>query len=441
MIQSDLTNGPVGPHLRKMTIPMIWGILSIMSMNIVDTWYVAQLGTEPLAAMGFTIPVVSILLSLAFGIGIGSSSLISRAIGAGDTTRVRIYATQSLFIGLSVALSFAIIGYHNIDTIFIALGAPDTLLPLIHEFMDIWFLGSFIVVIPMVGNSALRAAGNTFIPSMIMIVVAIVNIILDPILIFGYFGLPALGLQGAAIATVISYSFALIIGLYLLAIKLRFLSLKDCRGRIIESWKAILHLAIPAIGTNLIAPLSVAFSTWLVAGYSASAVAGFGVASRIESLCLVVIMAISSIMGPFVGQNWGAKRKERVAEALRLSQSFSLLFCIGITIILMMFSHELSMFFTDDAAVVSSSAHYLELVPWSYFFLAVIMITSSTYNGMGKPTPSLLMSFMRLIGLFVPLAFVGQYFYDLDGIYIAAALSNFIVGLGAIIGTRSLMRA
>lgn len=409
-------------------------------MNLVDTWYVAQLGTAPLAAMGFTIPVVSILLSLAFGIGIGSSSLISRAIGAGNTKTVRLYATQSLVIGFVIAASFAVIGYHNIEPIFLLLGAPETLLPLIHDFMDIWFLGSFIVVIPMVGNSALRAAGNTFIPGFIMIVVALVNIVLDPILIFGYFGIPPMGLKGAALATVISYSFALVIGMYLLTIKLKFLSFTDCKGRVLEAWKAILHLAIPAIGTNLIAPLSVAFATWLVASYGAGAVAGFGVATRIESLCLVMIMAMSSIMGPFVGQNWGAKQRQRVADALVMTQRFSLAFCLSTTVILIFFSHDISMLFTDDTAVADASTLYLLYVPWSYFFLAVIMITSSAYNGIGKPGPSLLMSFMRLIGLLVPLSLLGQYYYELEGIYAAAAISNFVVGIGAIIGSRPLAR-
>lgn len=438
MIQADLTQGPVSEHLRRMTIPMIWGILSIMSMNLVDTWYVAQLGTEPLAAMSFTIPIVSILLSLAFGIGIGSSSLISRAIGAGESKTVRLYATQSLFIGLLIAASFAAIGYNTIDPTFKALGAPDELMPLIHEFMDIWFLGSFIVVIPMVGNSALRAAGNTVIPGVIMMIVAVVNIILDPILIFGYFGLPAMGLAGAALATVISYSFALVIGIYLLTFKLNFLSLSDCKGRIIEAWWHILRLAIPAIGTNLIAPLSVAFTTWMISSQGASAVAGFGVASRIESLCLVVIMAMSSIMGPFVGQNWGAGKRDRVARGLSLTRNFSFAFCTCITVLLLLFSDEIAGFFTKDPSVVKAGSLYLIAVPWSYFFLSLIMLASSTYNGIGQPIPSLLMSFMRLIGLFVPLAFVASYYYDLVGIYLAAAVSNLVVGIGALYGSRHL---
>ena len=216
MLKKDLTDGDVGNHLYDMTVPMIWGILSIMSMNIVDTFYVGQLGTEPLAAMSFTIPIVSILLSLAFGVGIGASSVIARALGAQQHDMVQSYATHSIIIALFIAVAFALLGYHYMDPIFRALGAPAHLFPLIHDFMDIWFLGSFVVVVPMVGNSALRASGNTRVPGLIMMSVAVVNIILDPLLIFGLFGLPRMELAGAALATVISYSIALVIWLYFL---------------------------------------------------------------------------------------------------------------------------------------------------------------------------------------------------------------------------------
>jgi len=418
-----------------------------MSMNIVDTFYVGQLGTAPLAAMGFTIPITAILLSLAFGVGIGASSVIARAIGAQEIEQVRSYASHSIVIALCIAATFAYFGYRYMDTIFTWLGAPPSLFPLIHDFMDIWFLGSFVVVVPMVGNSALRAAGNTKIPSLIMIAVAIVNIVLDPILIFGLLGMPRMELAGAALATVISYSIALIIGLYFLSYKLKFVSFSALGRQVTQSWKAILRIAIPATGTNLIAPLSVALTTWLVASHGPEAVAGFGVATRIESICIVVIMALSSIMGPFVGQNWGAERRDRVALALNHSYRFILFWCLGISLLLWVSGQWLVGWFADDAQVLASATLYLWLVPISYLFLGVIMTTSSAANGTGDPKPSLVMSFLRLIGLYLPLAFVLNSAFDLTGLYLATALANIIVGLGALrwsrkhLGTGSLHHA
>lgn len=412
-----------------------------MSMNIVDTYYVGQLGTKELTAMSFTIPVISILLSLAFGIGIGTSSVIARAIGAKEHTLVQAYCTQAILIALIVASSFAIIGYHFMDAIFTLLGAPEELFGLIHEFMDIWFLASFVVVIPMVGNAAIRAAGNTKLPSMVMISVAIVNMVLDPILIFGLLGFPKLGLAGAAIATICSYAIALVIGLYILTKQFNFLSLKSCYGRIIQSWKAILRIAVPAVGTNLIAPLSVAITTWLVASYNPESVAGFGVASRIESIFLVVIMGLSSIMGPFVGQNWGAEKHDRVFQALRLSFRFVTLWGLGISITLWLFARPIAGLFSNDEAVIESATLYLHIVPISYLFLGVIMLSSSAANGIGKPSPSLIMSLLRLIVLFIPLALILDKFFDLSGIYIATSLANILVGIGAFYWIRTLSKA
>lgn len=415
-----------------MTVPMIWGILSIMSMNIVDTFYVGQLGADPLAAMGFTIPIVSILLSLAFGVGIGSSSVIARAIGSQQMDKVRSYASHSLLIGLFIAVSFAWFGYQNMDTIFTWLGAPPRLFPLLHDFMDIWFLGSFVVVIPIVGNSAIRAAGNTRIPGIVMICVAVVNIILDPILIFGLFGMPRMELAGAALSTVIAYAIALIVGLYFLVVKLHFINIKAFFSNTIESWIAILRISIPATGTNLIAPFSVAITTWLVAGHGAEAVAGFGVASRIESICIVVIMALSSIMGPFVGQNWGAKQYDRVRQALSKSYRFIAIWSLSATLLLWLASSTLASWFNDHPDIIRSTTLYLWLVPISFVFLGIIMTTSSAANGTGDPKPSLVMSFMRLLGVYLPLAWFLNEFYGLIGLYLATSIANVIVGLAAL---------
>ena len=438
MIKHNLTQGDVGKHLYTMTGPMIWGILSIMSMNIVDTFYVGQLGTDPLAAMSFTIPVISILLSLAFGIGIGTSSVIARAIGAQEHDLVRSYTTQSLFIALTIAVAFAISGYQSMDLIFELLGAPKHLMPLIHQFMDIWFLGSFVVVIPMVGNSAIRAAGNTKLPSFVMMSVALVNIVLDPILIFGLIGFPRMELAGAALATVISYSIAFFLGIYFLAFKFRFLSWSSCHSKVFKHWHAILRIAIPAMGTNLIAPISIAITTWLVARYSPESVAGFGVASRVESLFLVVIMGISSIMGPFVGQNWGAGQYTRVGIAVKLSFRFTSIWGIGSAILLWFLAAPIAGLFSADQRVIDSASIYLQIMPVTYLFLAVIMISSSTANGIGNPLPSLIMSFLRLIALYIPLALAFAYFFNLLGIYLAGAIANIIVGIGAYIWIKRL---
>ncbi|MBK8454882.1 MAG: MATE family efflux transporter [Thiofilum sp.] len=432
-VNIDLTQGDEKAHLIRMTLPMIGGLIAIMSMNLADTFFVGQLGTDQLAAMGFTFPVVMVMNSLAFGVGTGASSVIARAIGRQDTEWVKSYSTQAIIIALAIALVFAIVGLSTTDALFHWLGAPEPLLPLIHDYMDVWYWGSFLIVVPMVGNAGIRATGNTRLPSTIMIVVAVINLILDPIFIFGWFGMPRLELQGAALTTVVSYSIACLVSLYILKVKLKVLTWDTEWSRLVKSWRDILAVGIPAAGTNLIAPLSSAVTTWLVAQQGTHAVAGYSVGSRIEAFSLIVIMALSSIIAPFAGQNWGARKIERLQRALGLSFRFSLVWGGVLTIVLWLGAEPLAKLFTADPLAIESATRFLHLVPITFGAVGIMMMVSSTSNGVGRPIVGLILSLARLVVVYLPLAWIlaQELKWGLEGIYLAIAFSNAVVGLGA----------
>lgn len=431
MVSNDLTQGSVSSQLVRLAVPMVWGIFAIMFMSLADTYFVGQLGTDELAAMGFTFPVVMVMSSLAFGIGIGASSVIARAIGAGEQERVQCYSTQSIIMALVVAILLAVLGLLTIEPVFRLLGAPEELLPLIRDYMDIWYLGSFMVVVPMVGNAGIRASGNTRLPSYIMMTVALANVVFNPILIFGLFGLPRLELQGAALATLGAYFIALLVSLYILKFKLNFLTLHACRSRVIESWKAILRIAIPAAGTNLVGPISAATTTWMIAQFGSSAVAGYSVASRIEMFCMLVLMATASALAPFAGQNWGAGRADRLKEALGLGFRFALFWGAAMAVLMWLFSDYLIHLFTQDEAAVAAANQYLRIVPLSFGLLGIIAMVSSVANGVGEPIPALVMTVTRLVIIYIPLALLLSNFMGLSGVFIATAAANFLVGFGA----------
>nr|CAA6824533.1 MAG: Multi antimicrobial extrusion protein (Na(+)/drug antiporter), MATE family of MDR efflux pumps [uncultured Thiotrichaceae bacterium] len=436
-VKHDLTQGDEKAHLIRLTLPMIWGIMAIIVVNVVDTVFVGQLGTKPLAAMSFTFPVVMVISSLAFGIGTGASSLVARAIGSKDHSMVRSYATQSIIIAFLIAVIFAVAGWLTIDPLFQLLGAEPVLLPYLQDYMGIWYLGCFLIVVPMVGNSAIRASGDTRLPSYVMMTVALVNLVLDPILIFGLFGFPRLELVGAALATIIAYSVAFVVSLYILKKKLNFLTLGACSRQVSSVWKAILRLAVPAAGTNLIAPLSAAVTTWLVADYGSEAVAGFGVASRIESFGLIILFALSSVMAPFVGQNFGAKRYDRMKRGVTLSFNFSWVWGVVLALLFWLLANSFSGLFTDDPLALAAANQYLYIVPISYGLLGIVYIASNVANGVGEPVPALIMSFLRLVVLYLPLAWGLSAWLGLTGLYIATSLANILVGLGAFYWSRS----
>ncbi|MGB6165951.1 MAG: MATE family efflux transporter, partial [Geitlerinemataceae cyanobacterium] len=427
----------VAAQLLKLTLPMVWGVFAVIAFNLVDTYFVGQLGTAQLAAMSFTFPVVMTLGSLAMGLGIGASSVIARAIGEGDMSRVQRFTTNSLTLALTVVILFASLGLATIDPLFQALGAEPEVLPFIRQYMQIWYFGIVFLVVPMVGNSAIRAAGNTLTPSIIMTVAAATNIVLDPLLITGAWGFPRLELQGAAIATVISRAITLVAALLVLRFKENMLStrLPDVEETL-QCWKDILTVGLPAAAASTISPISIGVITSFLAGHGAVAVAGFGIASRMESFALIAVMALSASLGPFVGQNWGAHQFGRVRLALR--QSF--LFCMGwgllMALVLALGGRSLSALFNPDPGVIAISTQYLWLVPISYGAAGVIQVASSAFNAMGKPIPSIVMTIFRMFVLYLPLAYIGSRVAGPTGIFAAALVSNLLVGLGAYWWTR-----
>ncbi|MGK7912726.1 MAG: MATE family efflux transporter [Synechococcus sp.] len=429
-----LTQGPVGGQLLKLTLPMVWGVFAVIAFSLVDTYFVAQVGTNELAAMSFTFPVVMVLSSLAMGLGTGASSVIARAIGRGERSRVQRLTTDSLVLSLLIVGIVAILGLATIDPLFSALGAGPEVLPLVRDYMGIWYLGMIFLVVPLVGNSAIRASGNTIVPSLIMTAAAAVNIVLDSLFIFGWGDVPALGIKGAALATVISRATTLVASLAFLHYRegLLLFALPKLK-EVWRCWGSILSVGLPAASTNLIAPISLGLLTSLMARYGPEAVAGFGIASRVEAFALIVPIALSASIGPFVGQNWGAKLFARVDRAMRLSFSFCLAWGVLVAIVVGANAPGIASWFDSEPAVVAGAASYLTTVPLSYGALGIVLIFSSTFNALGKPLPSLAMTLSRMLFLYVPLAYLGSWLFGVQGIFGAACLSNVAVGLGAFV--------
>lgn len=431
-MKSKLTEGQVSIQLLKLSLPMVWGVLSILAFSLADTYFVAKLGTKELAAISFTFPVVSVLSSIAMGLGTGVSSVVARVIGQGDRLQVKRLTTDSLLLSLVVVGILSTLGLNTIEPLFSGLGAEPELLPLIWDYMSIWYFGIFFLVIPLVGNSAIRASGNTLVPSLIMTLAAGINIVLDPLFIFGWGMIPALGLRGAAIASLISRIGTLVASLAFLHFQERLLIFRlPSWQTLIKSWRSLLSVGLPATVTSLISPLSVTFATSLIAQYGTEAVAGFGLASRLEFLALIIPLAISASIGPFVGQNWGAQLYSRVKRSLQLSFLFCLSWGVLAALLLGAIAPGLAALFDSDPGVVNSASVYLTLVPISYGALGIVLTASSALNALGKPMLALAMSLFRLLLIYLPLAYLGGKLFGIYGIFGATCLSNGIVGLWA----------
>ncbi len=429
--KNHLTQGPVVKKLVSLTIPMVFGMLSMVVFNLVDTFFVSRLGTEELAAMGFTFPVVMFILSIALGFGVATASVVSRAIGGGDYHRVRRLTTDSLGISLFVVVIFSLLGLFSMDWLFGLLGAKGRILVLVKQYMYIWYLGAAFVVIPMVGNNAIRACGDTLFPSLIMIISTLINIILDPLMIFGLGGFPRWELKGAAIATVIARGAAMIFSLLILHFKEKILdfALPPIK-ELIDSVKQIFYIGIPSAASRLLMPVTMAVVMRLVAGFGPCAVAAFGVAIKIEMFIFLVIMALATALIPFVGQNWGAKNFSRVKLAVKKANAFSLWWGLGSFAAFLALAVPLGRLFAKEIEVARYITWYLWIIPISYGLRSCTFLIASVFNAINKPLAAIGLNLVRMLIFYIPLAVIGSRLGGLLGLFAGLSLAN--LGAGAL---------
>ena len=425
-----LIEGPVQKTLIRLTIPMVLGTLGMVIFNLSDTFFVGQLGTNQLAALSFTFPVVLVVSSLAMGLGIGASAVISRAIGEGNHYKVKRLTTDSLTLSLIFVGFFALFGLFTINPLFRLLGASGEVLAYISQYMTIWYLGVVFVVIPMVGNNAIRASGDTKTPGLIMVFASFVNIVLDPILIFGIGPFPRLEIAGAAIATVIARASTLILSFWFLAFKEKMITFNIPEFRtVVESWKQVLYIGLPTAATKIMIPLGAGVILSIVATYGSEAVAGFGVATRIEFFALAVVMALSSVLGPFIGQNWGAGKFGRIKSGIKFSYKFSLIWGLVIFIIFAIFGGTIGSLFSNNPNVISVTRLYLLIIPIGYGLYGILVMATSTLSVLKKPIHAAILTLTQTFLLYVPMAYIGSYFFGLWGVFVALPMSYFIAGI------------
>jgi len=419
----DLLEDPVASTLKRMTIPMIYGMVLLMSFNLVDTFFVSLLGTQSLAAISFTFPVTFTVLSLTIGLGIGTSAVIAKFIGSKNHDSAKDAATAALYLAAIIVACLSFVGYLVTDELFTLLGAQASLLPLIHQYMDIWYIGSVCLIGPMIGNAILRASGDTKTPSIVMGSAGLVNAVLDPIFIFGLGPIPAMGIKGAAIATLVSWVFGLLFVLHILINKRNLIH----TGLLpVKTWiracRNILKIGLPAAGANMLTPIAAAIMTAIIASYGESAVAAFGVGSRIESIACLVVLALSMTLPPFISQNFGAGQLHRVEQAYKTAIKFVLFWQVLIYVVLIFSASLISSVFATEQAVAELIELFIWILPLGYGLQGIIILTNSSFNALHKPMIALALSIVRLFVCYIPLAYLGSYLYGLTGLFVGALL-------------------
>ncbi|MDD5704481.1 MAG: MATE family efflux transporter [Kiritimatiellae bacterium] len=408
---------------------MLAGTFAMTAYNLTDTWFVSRLGTLPLAAMGFTFPVVMLLTFVSRGIGTGVTALVSHAIGRHAHDEAARVVTHGIVLIMAVSLVMSVAGYLSIDFLFARSGADALTRPLVGEYMRTWYIGAVFMSLPVLGNGILISTGDSRGASLFMILGTILNAILDPIMIFGYFGVPAMGIRGAALATVIAQGVSTAWLILLLRRKHRLLVFRrEGVGAYVVTAGRILRLGIPSVLSMILMPVSASVIMRLLSHFGSAAVAAAGAAGRIEMFAFVVPMALGISLTPFVSQNYGAGRMARIREAFGIGTRFALVYGAGIACLFFLGARWLAGLFSADPEVVASLVAYIRIISFGYGMMEVHRYCGFVLTGLHRPIQSALLNAIRIIVLLIPLSCVGAYLYGVRGVFLGRLVTDITVG-------------
>lgn len=433
MARKDLTNGPVWRALAAVSAPMSLGILAVLSVGIADAYFLGQLGGEPLAAVGYIYPVTTALSSLAIGLSAGANSAVSQAIGRGDGSKsISRLSLHAVALGLVLALAVAGLFVLAASPLFTLMGASEAVRTEIAAYTPIWALSFPFLVLLMVINALFRAHGDAITASLAMITAAAVNIALNPILIFGWGPIEGFGTAGAATATLIGRVFAAF-GVVVFAIYAGYL--RKCGSLLAglqNSIRTVTEVGAPAAFSNAINPAGMALVTAAVATLGDAAVAGFGAATRIQSLAIVAMLALSAGIGPVVGQNWGANKQDRAQTALLQSWFFCLAYGTGLALVFFFFADAFAQTIASDEEAAGYARQYLLIVGCTLFGYGILVTANAAMNARSKAVYSMGLSLGRIFAIYLPLAWLGVLAFGYSGVLLAAATANIAAVAGSI---------
>ncbi|XKE47508.1 MATE family efflux transporter [Halomonas organivorans] len=409
---------------------MAIGVLALLGFQLVDSAFVARLGTSPLAAQSFTFPLSFLIIGVQVGLGIAIAALISRALGAGEAARARRLGSLVLLLGTLVIAGLALGLWWGQAAIFLRLGADPEALALIRSYWGPQLVAAWLGAVLYFGYSLFRAHGNTRLPGTLMVVTSLANLALDPLLIFGLGPWGGLGLPGAAWATVMAFG----LGLTVLGRRLSgtsWLAVSGLAGEIRRSARPFLGIAGPAMIGQLMPPLAAMLAISVVAWLGESQVAAWGLASRLETVSLMVVLAMTMSLPPWLGRCYGAGDWEQVHRLMRLALQVAVIWQLALGLGLALAAPWVAGALAGTPEVRDDLGILLRYLPPSYAALGVCMLVVSAGNALGWPLRSMLMSAARLFVCYLPALGLGAWLAGLPGLALGAAIGNLLAGLAA----------
>ena len=417
-------------QLWQQTWPMALGVMSLLGFYLVDSIFVARLGTASLAAQSFTFPLSFLVIGVQVGIGIAIAALISRAIGAGQQDQAnRLGALVLTGGGLLLGVLLLLLWLLQTPA-FSLIGASEAIRELIRPYWAIQVLAMWVGGVLYFGYSLFRAHGNTRFPGLMMVLTSLLNLILDPLLIFGVGDWEGFGLPGAALASLLAFS----IGMIILVLALRGQGWVQRHGMLLQmrvsAWP-FAQIAGPAMISQLMPPLAAMLATALVARAGDQAVAAWGMASRLESFSIVLVLGMTMALPPWLGRCYGGNDWDTVRRLMRVAAAMVIGWQVLLGLVMALLAAPLASLLVESAPVQAYLTLLIRWLPPSFGLLGVCMLVVSASNALGWPMRAMLISFLRLFLCYLPLLWLGFELGGFGGLALGAAFGNLLAGVMA----------
>ncbi|WP_026478054.1 MATE family efflux transporter [Alkaliphilus transvaalensis] len=433
----DLLEGKISSTFLRLAMPILFAMMMQTLFNIVDTYFVSRLGTDAIAAMGLTFPIFMLSVSLGSGLSIGISSLVARSIGAGEPKKTNNVAINGLFLAGFIGVLFLCLGMVVVDPMLTFVGAEGEVFRLAWNYIMIIVIAMPIKFLFFAIDGIFRGEGKTNLSMYTLVGSSIMNIILDPLLIFGIGIFPALGIAGAALATALSWFVGLTVGIIFLLkkksdIQIRMENFKFRWDLLLE----MLQVGLPSTVAQGSIAFTMVFVNRFAMDFSQEAVAAYALGFRIDSIGILPGVAFGAATIAMLGQNFGAKKFQRMRMIYRQALVVVIVAMGIMATFVFAFPSQLLNIFLDASEgkteiVLRHGIEYLRIMAVSYIFVGIGMVSNSAFQAIGKGLPTFITTAIRFFVLAIPLTYVLAYLVNLEitGIWIGLAISNLFFGI------------
>ena len=434
---TDYTQGTIWRNLLSLAVPIIFANILQSAYQLIDTFWLGRLGAHAVAAVSLSFPVFFLILSVGAGITIATTVMVSQSRGSGNQFQVNYSSSQSILIIFLIAITLSVVGYHTARPLMTLVGAGPEILEDAIRYFQVSSLGFVFLFMFFTFQSLMRGIGNVWLPMFIVLFTVFLNLVLDPLFIFGYGPIPAYGVSGAAWASVITQSLSAVIGLWILFRGKRgiHINLRDMKPDLAYI-RRLLKIGLPASMDQSTRAAGLTVMVMLVTSFGSEVVAAYGVGARILSFVIIPALGLSIATTTLVGQNVGAGKIQRAEKTGNLSSKIAFFGLTTVGILLFVFAPQILAFFVpNDPDVIRDGAKFIRIMAPSFGLLGVQQSMTGVFNGAGFTLASMLISILNLWILRFPLAYVLSNNTSLgsEGIYWAFPISNLLAATTAYI--------